>query len=214
MVPAAKAPKYLMKAGKSALRAGQASKGASTFTDAVTAAKNGSGLMDRGASVASKAQAGAKPAAIGASEKAVAKDIDLRVKPKHEFTTEDLAGMGPYKKVGGHHPLAQQGFKGNLNYSSREALSISNELMEINGIDHVKVTGAQRRLFMELGKSGAPNTMKAHTDINLQALIEGGASESLARAIMARSLNDARNQGVRYPTNIPWYTAITKSKGD
>jgi hypothetical protein len=82
VVPAAKAPKYLMKAGKSALRAGQASKGASGFTDAVAVAKQGSGLMDRGASVASKAQAGAKPAAIGASEKAVAKEIDLRVKPK------------------------------------------------------------------------------------------------------------------------------------
>ncbi len=96
VVPAAKAPKYLMKAGKSALRAGQASKGASTFTDAVAAAKNGSGLMDRGASVVSKAQVSVKPAAIGTSEKAVAKDMSPRVKPKGPSGVDVKKGEQPW----------------------------------------------------------------------------------------------------------------------
>lgn len=67
---------------------------------------------------------------------------------------------------------------------------------------------------MEFGRSGAPNTMRAHTQIHLEAFIEGGAPENLARDLMARSLNNLRNQGVRYPTSIPWYSAITKNKGD
>ena len=35
-------------------------------------------------------------------------------------------------------------------------------------------------------------------------MIAGGASEQLARDVVARSLKDLRDTNVKQPTNIPW----------
>ena len=70
--------------GKGASAIARFTKGGTGFADAVAAAKNGSGLMDRGASVVSKTQVSSKSAAITVTEKSLARDIDLRVKPKSE----------------------------------------------------------------------------------------------------------------------------------
>lgn len=121
----------------------------------------------------------------------------------------DLAGtskklMGEYRHVRGHHVHAKKAFEGHVNYDPKKGFSISEELMSRIGVRHADVTTAQRRWFGELARSGKPNTLKAHSQIAVQALIEGGASRDHARSIVARSLRDLKNQGVREPVNIPW----------
>jgi uncharacterized protein YoaH (UPF0181 family) len=77
--------------------------------------------------------------------------------------------------------------------------------MKSYGLNHQKMTSKQRELFKELAESGRPNTMQEHSRIAVEALIAGGASRGQARKLVAESLWNLRKQGVRQPTNIPWY---------
>lgn len=77
--------------------------------------------------------------------------------------------------------------------------------MKENGLDHKEMTKYQRQAFKELHESGRPNTLTEHTQIAVDALIAGGATQAEARSLVAQSLNTLRNNGVRVPTNIPWY---------
>ncbi|ARN84929.1 hypothetical protein [Candidatus Nucleicultrix amoebiphila] len=113
--------------------------------------------------------------------------------------------MGEYRHTGGHHVHAKKAFEGHINYDPKKGFSISNELMAKIGVQHKVVTIAQQKLFRELGKSGKPNTMKEHTRIAVEVLIKGGATKEKARSLVATSLNDLRNKGVRVPTDIPWF---------
>ena len=72
------------------------------------------------------------------------------------------------------------------------------------GIDHQTVTNAQRRMCIDLRKSGGILTRDVHNDIQVKALIEGGANEQLARNIVAKSQWDLRAKGVRNPTDMPY----------
>jgi hypothetical protein len=56
-----------------------------------------------------------------------------------------------------------------------------------------------------LAESGRPNILQEHSRIAVEALIAGGASREQARKLVAESLWNLRKQGVRQPTNIPWY---------
>jgi hypothetical protein len=90
-------------------------------------------------------------------------------------------------------------------YDPKQGFSISQGFMKELGLDHAAMTRYQRQAFKELAQSGAPNTMKAHTQIAVDALQAGGVSKEMARSLAAQSLNALRNSGVRTPSNIPWY---------
>ncbi|MGV8005343.1 hypothetical protein QPK14_25530 [Photorhabdus temperata subsp. temperata] len=77
--------------------------------------------------------------------------------------------------------------------------------MAKNKLDHQLMTNYQRSAFKELKNSGRPNTLQEHTKIAVDALEAGGASTQQARNLVAESLWNLRNQGVRAPSNIPWY---------
>jgi hypothetical protein len=120
------------------------------------------------------------------------------------FVHNTCSGIGPYKTTGGHHIHAKAAFRGNPNYSPREALSISNDYMIEHGINHTAATGAQHRLFNALAQSGQDNTMKLQNQIAVRALREGGANQQQARNLVASSLRNLRRQGVTQPTRVPW----------
>ncbi|GIO84678.1 hypothetical protein J25TS5_16100 [Paenibacillus faecis] len=114
-------------------------------------------------------------------------------------------GTGEYGKVGGHHVHAKSAFKDNVNYDPQKGFSVSQDYMKENGLNHQAMTNKQRELFKELNESGRPNTMTEHTRIAVEALEAGGATREQARSLVAESLNNLRNQGVKAPSNIPWY---------
>ncbi|WP_149497050.1 polymorphic toxin-type HINT domain-containing protein [Roseiconus lacunae] len=113
-------------------------------------------------------------------------------------------GVGKYSQVKGHHVHAKAGFKDAVNYSKSKGWSISQSYMKDHGWDHQAMTNKQRELFNELARSGRPNTLKEHTRIAVEALQAGGATRIEARQLVADSLRNLREQGVRVPTNIPW----------
>lgn len=78
-----------------------------------------------------------------------------------------------------------------------------NELARL-GIQHQVVTNTQRALFNQLKASGGANTLKAHSRIAVEALVAGGASRPQARSLVAQSLQNLRQQGVSFPTWIPF----------
>jgi Possible hemagglutinin (DUF637) len=123
----------------------------------------------------------------------------------------DLNLAGEYRAVAGHHVHAKKAFEGQVNYDPRKGFSISDELMKKTGIDHSRATTAQQKLFRELAASGSPNTMREHTRIAVEALMEGGCqSRDVARKIVAESLQSLRKAGVAQPTTIPWGPTVKK----
>ncbi len=107
--------------------------------------------------------------------------------------------------------MLKKAFEGHPNYDPKKGFSISEELMKKFDIKHRDVSTAQQRLFRELAASGSPNTMREHTRIAVEALIEGGCqSREVARKIVAESLQDLRKMGVTQPTTIPWGSIIKK----
>ncbi|ARN84927.1 hypothetical protein GQ61_06105 [Candidatus Nucleicultrix amoebiphila FS5] len=115
--------------------------------------------------------------------------------------------MGEYRHTGGHHVHAKKAFEGHINYDPKKGFSISNEYMKSLGIDHLKVTSTQRRLFGELAKSGKPNTLKEHTRIAVESLVSGGEGKltyNQARNIVSKSLKSLKAANVKTPTTIPW----------
>ncbi|MBE1556975.1 RHS repeat-associated core domain-containing protein [Sporosarcina limicola] len=114
-------------------------------------------------------------------------------------------GTGEYTKVGGHHVHAKSAFKENVNYDLKKGFSISQSFMKDNGLNHQQMTNKQRELFKELNESGRPNTLQEHTLIGVEALVAGGATRQEARDLVAASLKNLRQQGVKEPSNIPWY---------
>ncbi|MGL4426945.1 MAG: hypothetical protein ACRCUQ_04245, partial [Alphaproteobacteria bacterium] len=123
----------------------------------------------------------------------------------------DLNLAGEYRAVAGHHVHAKKAFEGHPNYDPKKGFSISDELMKKTGIDHNRVTAAQQKLFREFAASGSPNTMREHTRIAVEALMEGGCqSREVARKIVAESLQDLRKMGVTQPTTIPWGSTLKK----
>ena len=142
--------------------------------------------------------------AIDAAEEIVSAIEKSKVTPPKKDKTPGK-GTGEYSKVGGHHIHAKAGFKKNINYDPKKGFSISQKFMKENGLNHQQMTNKQRELFKELNESGRANTLQEHTRIAVEALIAGGATRQEARDLVAASLKDLRQQGVREPSNIPWY---------
>ncbi|TQV61487.1 MAG: hypothetical protein FNT15_09715, partial [Sulfurovum sp.] len=122
------------------------------------------------------------------------------------------AGKGEYKNVAGHHLHAKAGFVDSTTYDPQKGFSISDKFMDENGLKHDKMTTYQRQAFKELFESGRPNTMAEHTRIAVEALEAGGASREMARSLVAESLNKMRNDGIKVPTNMPWYDKKYKER--
>ncbi|MDR1334541.1 MAG: hypothetical protein LBJ71_04970 [Holosporaceae bacterium] len=105
---------------------------------------------------------------------------------------------------GGHHIDSKAGYIGHPSYDFRKALCLSNQKLAELGIEHKKVTLAQQRLFIEFNKSNRILTREIMNDIQVRALIEGGASGELARSLVAESQWWLKNQGIRHPINRPY----------
>jgi hypothetical protein len=115
------------------------------------------------------------------------------------------ANLTPYGGPGGgHHIHSKAAYASNPLYDARKALCLSNEKLTELGIEHKIVTIAQQRLFIEFNKSGKILTREIMNDIQVKALIEGGASEELARSLVAESQWWLKSQGIRHPTDIPY----------
>lgn len=114
---------------------------------------------------------------------------------------------GAYKDVGGHHVHAKAGFKNDADFKTLvgKMYSLGNDWMDDKGINHAKITQCQRRKFKELETSPClKNTMREHTKIAVDCLVEGGADEKEARSLAAKSLLELRKANVTQPNHIPW----------
>ena len=116
-----------------------------------------------------------------------------------------LRGLGKYGRVKGHHVHAKSAFKNHPNYRVSKAFSVSNEFMDSKGWDHQLMTNMQRKLFKSIDDGTLPNTLTSHTAIAVEALVAGGASRAEARSLVAKSLQNLRDQGVYFPTDVPWH---------
>ena len=136
---------------------------------------------------------------------------NLEVEGDHEYLVGDAwvrahnnCGTGSYSSVGGHHVHAKAGFKGHPSYSKTKGFAISQDYMKSRGWVHEDMTKMQRKLFDQLAASGGPNTLKEHSRIAVESLMAGGASRAEARSLVAESLRNLREQGVRAPSHVPW----------
>lgn len=112
---------------------------------------------------------------------------------------------GKYKKAGGHHVHAKAAFKGHPCYDPAEAFTVSQRAISYKGWNHQAMTNMQRDLFKQIAEGNLPNTLTTHTAISVEALVAGGATRAEARSLVAQSLRNLRDQGVYFPTDIPWY---------
>jgi uncharacterized circularly permuted ATP-grasp superfamily protein len=117
----------------------------------------------------------------------------------------EIARLTPYSRSGGgHHIHSKAGYIGHPSYDFRKAPCLSNEKLAEFGIEHRKVTLTQQTLFVEFNKTGKTLTREVMNDIQVKALIEGGATEDLARSLVAESQWWLKNQGIRHPTDRPY----------
>jgi hypothetical protein len=122
----------------------------------------------------------------------------------------NLPGTGIYDKaaggVGGHHPHAQAAFD-TPPYNGKRAFAVGDKQLDrASGMPgtHGAITRAQQRHFADLRRSGRPNTMREHTRIAVQSMVDARVPLHMARSYAARSLWSLRAQGIRAPSRIPW----------
>ncbi|HEX4143486.1 MAG TPA: hypothetical protein VHY91_08040 [Pirellulales bacterium] len=122
-------------------------------------------------------------------------------------TTADAAPieLHPYGgKGGGHHVPAKKLFEGAEGYNANDALAIPNETMKIRDIVHSKVTGAQKKLYGAFAKTGKQLTWEVVEDVEIKALVRGGATVEQATAAVVKAIQALKDAGVAGPTRIPW----------
>ena len=119
------------------------------------------------------------------------------------YVHNQCAGVARYGSNGGHHIHAQSAFKGHPKYNGREALSLSQTHMAEMGWNHNAMTTAQGRLYRALERSGREHTMAVTNRIAELALRKGHVPKETARDLVAMSLRNLLNQGVRKPSYIP-----------
>ena len=115
------------------------------------------------------------------------------------------ATLKPYGGAGGgHHVPAKSAFKGAAAYDAKAALAIPNKELARLNVRHAAVTGAQKRLYRELVKTGANLTWEEVERIEIAALVRGGLNSDMARATVKQAIDSLKNAGVPSPTRIPW----------
>jgi hypothetical protein len=105
---------------------------------------------------------------------------------------------------GGHHVPAQSAFRGAPGYNANSALAIPNSELARLGVSHSAVTGAQRSGYTALARSGAPLSWASVSRVEVNALVRGGMSPTMARSTVRRAVQALRQSGVTAPTRIPW----------
>jgi hypothetical protein len=114
------------------------------------------------------------------------------------------AELKPYKEGGGHHPVAKKAMDGAPNYDAKKALAIPKAELERLGINHDRITQAQRKAYIDLSKTGAPLTWDTVAKIETQALISAEMKADTARATVAKAIQALKESGVVAPMRIPW----------
>ncbi|MDH7444522.1 hypothetical protein [Aquimarina sp. 2201CG14-23] len=125
-------------------------------------------------------------------------------------------GTGEYVKVKGHHPLAKKAFEGESAYDFRAAFSVSvntlkkvwkeaNPLADLINV-HAKITGKQNSLYSAWKKANPNSTMTIAdvANIEIQAMVDIGIPQDIARFWVIEALKDLKEQGVSIIVNIPW----------
>jgi RHS repeat-associated protein len=114
--------------------------------------------------------------------------------------------MGQYSKVGGHHVHLQSAFKSVTSYDSKKGVSISNKFMDAMGWKHTAMTNYQRSAYADMARRGVSPAMRDHNRIAVAALMKAGVPEKYARMMVASSLRNLREQGIKNSTKTdrPW----------
>jgi len=128
-------------------------------------------------------------------------------------------GTGIYSQVAGHHPLAKVAFQGDPSYKQNQAFSVSDDTISdawhannssqnypLPQVVHAQITGRQNSLYRGWVNSNQNKilTIDDMADIEVQAMVEAGISESIAKGWVVRGLEDLQARGVQEITNIPW----------
>jgi hypothetical protein len=147
----------------------------------------------------------AKQEAVGAAVGAVfGKATDVAGRKMAAYLAKEV---GQYSKVGGHHIHMQAAFKDVVSYNPSKGVSVSQKFMKEMGWDHRAMTAAQREAYSGLGKQGVTPSMRDHNRIAVAALMRAGVPERYARMMVAASLRNLREQGIKKATqtNHPWH---------
>jgi RHS repeat-associated protein len=114
--------------------------------------------------------------------------------------------MGQYSKVGGHHVHLQSAFKSVTSYDPKKGVSISNKFMDAMGWKHTAMTNYQRSAYADMARRGVSPAMRDHNRIAVAALMKAGVPEKYARMMVASSLRNLREQGIKNSTKTdrPW----------
>lgn len=117
--------------------------------------------------------------------------------------------MEPYKVGKGHHVPAKKAFEGPSGYAPgydpQKALAIPDAELKKWGVEsHYKVTGAQRKKYIEFAATGQPLTWEAIALIETESLVESGMEIGVAKATVAKAIQWLKNNGVASPVRTPW----------
>ena len=114
------------------------------------------------------------------------------------------AKLEPYNQGGGHHVPAKRAFEGAPGYDPQKALAIPNSELQKLGIDHNKITGAQRVAYIAFAKTGKPLTWEVVAKIETDALIKCQMNAEMAQATVTKAIEALKANGVAAPVRIPW----------
>ncbi len=118
--------------------------------------------------------------------------------------TDEAAALRPYNLGGGHHIPARKAFEGAVGYDAKTALAIPKDELAALGVQHSKITGAQRALYGQFARTGAPLTWEAMEKIETEALVRAGVDSAVAGATVKRAIEVLQRAGMSGPTRIPW----------
>jgi len=114
----------------------------------------------------------------------------------------------PYKEGQGHHVPAKKAFEGKSGYAPgydpQKALAIPKDELRALGVDHNKITQAQRSAYIDFAKTGKPLTWEAIAQIETDALIKSQMKVDMAQATVAKAIQALKAAGVAAPVRIPW----------
>ena len=144
--------------------------------------------------------------AQGISWRAIWSDL-LNAVGLEEATTvasEDEIALEAYNKGGGHHIPAKSMFRGVPGYDPDAVLAVPNSELERLAIDHNAITGAQARLYKSFAATGQSLTWEQVYNIEVEALVAGGAEAGAARQVVADAIRALLEAGISGPARIPW----------
>jgi RHS repeat-associated protein len=176
---------------------------------AVTGAASGAAggavqALISGDDVGQAAKEGAIGGAIGGAAGAVAGQVVQRYVVASK--------MAPYRDAGGHHPVSQAAMRTRSrgafvpNYNPRQALAVSEEVLENVGVAHEQISANQNRLYRawRAANPTSPVTWEVVRDIESRAMSQAGMEPGMARVVVDKAIKDLQSRGVAAPGRIPY----------